>query len=400
MVSLNVPPFVFAGAGNQALLLSAALAEKENTVALFTSGVAKHRHFIQEQIVDGIKTFISKGSSNTLFRILWFHVIAIFWFFNNADRYDVVHVHGCTHLTTLIWMWLGKSFGKHVVYKPSCSMVDDASGLMYHKVVKKLPFLRPIVKKIVFSIDSLIAITPAIQADFERHGYDGEIHVITNGIDTSGFLPTQNQDEKQQHRAKLGWPEEAVILLYTGGMNARKAPDFIVKALEQIQFESDAPDTPAVMFYMVGPCKQKDQSYLSELNTYIKHSNNKLVSSNVTYCGEVLFDALPEYLKAADVFCFASHLEGQPSSPVEAMACGLPSVIVELDGVTNWIYPEQTNEVALVTSRNYVTYAAALHDLIMNKTKREQMGRKASSYVQERFAMTSIAEYYIESVYP
>ena len=128
MVSLNVPPFVFAGAGNQALLLSNALIKKDAIVELFTSGVAEHTALIQEQSLDGVKTFVTKGSKNTLFRILWFHLIAVSWFFNNADRYDVVHIHGCTHLTTLIWIWLGKLFGKYVVYKPSCSMVDDVSG--------------------------------------------------------------------------------------------------------------------------------------------------------------------------------------------------------------------------------------------------------------------------------
>ncbi len=399
MVSLNVPPFVFAGAGNQALLLSGVLSKKGHTVELFTSGVAKHADFIQEQVVDGIETFVSKGSNITLFRILWFHVMAIIWFFNNADRYEIVHIHGCTHLTTLVWMWLGKSYGKQVIYKPSCSMVDDASGLMFHKVVKKLPFLRPFVKKILFSIDTLIAITPAIQADFERHGYDDESHVLTNGVDINRFVPVKNHDEKLRCRAELGWSEEAVILLYTGGMNARKAPDFIVKALEQIQFDTKPSASPHVEFYMVGPCKEKDQAYLTELNTYIKSSRSNMVANHVTYCGEVPFDALPQYLKAADIFCFASHLEGQPSSPVEAMACGLPSVIVELDGVTNWIYPEQIDSVALVTSRNYVTYAAALHDLITVKEKREKMGHKASMYVQERFAMNTIAEYYLENVY-
>lgn len=56
------------------------------------------------------------------------------------------------------------------------------------------------------------------------------------------------------------------------------------------------------------------------------------ISGSVIFTGLVPFDRVPEYLKAADMFVFASITETQGLVTMEAMAAGLPTVAVSAPG--------------------------------------------------------------------
>jgi glycosyltransferase involved in cell wall biosynthesis len=56
------------------------------------------------------------------------------------------------------------------------------------------------------------------------------------------------------------------------------------------------------------------------------------VNDQVTFLGAVPFEEIPRYLKAADVFVFASVTETQGLVTIEAMAAGLPVVAVDGPG--------------------------------------------------------------------
>ncbi len=56
------------------------------------------------------------------------------------------------------------------------------------------------------------------------------------------------------------------------------------------------------------------------------------ITDRVTFVGKVPFEDIPNYLKAADLFAFASITETQGLVTLEAMAAGLPVVAVDASG--------------------------------------------------------------------
>jgi glycosyltransferase involved in cell wall biosynthesis len=56
------------------------------------------------------------------------------------------------------------------------------------------------------------------------------------------------------------------------------------------------------------------------------------IAERVLFVGKVPFDQIPSYLKAADLFAFASVTETQGLVTLEAMAAGLPVVAVDGSG--------------------------------------------------------------------
>jgi glycosyltransferase involved in cell wall biosynthesis len=56
------------------------------------------------------------------------------------------------------------------------------------------------------------------------------------------------------------------------------------------------------------------------------------IADQVTFTGAMPFEEVPRYLKAADIFAFASVTETQGLVTIEAMAAGLPVVAVDGPG--------------------------------------------------------------------
>jgi 1,2-diacylglycerol 3-alpha-glucosyltransferase len=71
-----------------------------------------------------------------------------------------------------------------------------------------------------------------------------------------------------------------------------------------------------------GPLRHELESYMEELG----------IRDRVIITGLVPFDEIPAYLKAGDIYCFASVSETQGLVTMEAMSAGLPVVVVRATG--------------------------------------------------------------------
>lgn len=78
------------------------------------------------------------------------------------------------------------------------------------------------------------------------------------------------------------------------------------------------------------------------------------IAGRVEFAGKVPFEDVPSYLKASDLFCFASLTETQGLVTVEAMAAGLPVVAVDAtgtrdvveDGIDGLLVPDDSHALA------------------------------------------------------
>ena len=61
-------------------------------------------------------------------------------------------------------------------------------------------------------------------------------------------------------------------------------------------------------------------------------------SRRVHFLGNV--DDMPTFYRALDVFCLPSLNEGMPLSPLEAQACGIPTVVTDVGGAAETLCPE------------------------------------------------------------
>jgi glycosyltransferase involved in cell wall biosynthesis len=118
------------------------------------------------------------------------------------------------------------------------------------------------------------------------------------------------------------------------------------------------------------------------------------VAQRVNLIGTVPFEDVPTYLKAADLFCFASVTETQGLVTLEAMAAGLPIVAVDATGTSDAI---SDGEQGLLAPNDSAALTQALlrvlEDEALHHKLAEAAGRKASEFDLERQAKRLVQVY-------
>lgn len=147
-----------------------------------------------------------------------------------------------------------------------------------------------------------------------EYGLQDSYSVIPTGMNLE---PYRRADGKAL-RIREGWQDDTV-LVSTGRLAPEKNWSVLLQSLKKVYGEHS--DVRLVLIGD-GPEKSALQEQAAELG----------VAERVTFMGAVPFEDVPVYLKAADLFAFASITETQGLVTMEAMAAGLPVVAVDASG--------------------------------------------------------------------
>lgn len=146
------------------------------------------------------------------------------------------------------------------------------------------------------------------------YGLESRYTVIPTGTNLEPFL----EADGKSWRAEMGWQKD-MVLISVGRLAPEKNWDTLLQAFAKVHTEH-----PEVRLVVIGdgPARQSLETLSTELG----------VADRVTFTGSLPFEAIPRYLKAADIFTFASVTETQGLVTIEAMAAGLPIVAVDGPG--------------------------------------------------------------------
>lgn len=152
-------------------------------------------------------------------------------------------------------------------------------------------------------------------------GYSADRIVIAPwGVDLRQFQP---KDQLTSIRRRLGW-EQSKIVIVTRQLKSFYGIEYLISAMPLILAAE-----PQVRLLVCGdgPLETKLRNMVSELG----------LESVVYFAGFVPNHLLPEYLNAADIYVSPSLEDGASLCLMEAMACGLPSVVTDIPAVLEWV---------------------------------------------------------------
>src|SRR6266568_1933523 len=201
-------------------------------------------------------------------------------------------------------------------------------------------------------------------------------HVIPNGIDLRKFERLPNQADAAR---SLGLPDGRPLLAFVGKVIPVKRVEWVLEVVRAL------PEAAAVVVGDYAEEHYGDAYYRHLLATYAD------VRDRVVFSGEVVWDTVPRYLAAADVFVFPSKFEGQPNAVLEAMAAGLPVVASDIPPHRELINPGKTGFLA----KDSASMASQVSELIRDDRLRRQIGAAGRAYVRERFSTDACASAYL-----
>ena len=294
---------------------------------------------------------------------------------------DLVHVHALTDALYTSWLCT-RLRGLPLLFEMTLVGEDDPLTVQRSKNL-----FRTVRYAIFRRCDGYVAISPALALKYEQAGLPpAKLRVVPQGVDLEGFRPVEHRISL---RRQLELPLHGPLLIFVGSLIYRKGLDLLLSAWAQVH--SRYPDAHLAL---VGKNQFDGEP---EAGRFLAQQLGRLpgaAASNLHLVGAR--ERVSQYLQAADVFLFPSRREGFGTAVVEAMACGLPCIVAELPGITDFIFSGDGSDGIVVPPEDPSVLAAAAARLIAEPDHARAIGRRARGRAVERFSFARIADTYLD----
>jgi glycosyltransferase involved in cell wall biosynthesis len=218
-------------------------------------------------------------------------IVPTIW--REAENADVVHVHGLLYVSSIVGLLAALVRGRPLVVTEHVGFVAYRSPLLNAAQIAALVAARWLFR---LCANAAIVYRKGVAAWLEAGGAWSEIAVPGQCVDTTRFRPP-SPDDKARARTRFGLPQNAILVLYSGRIVAKKRVDLLLAAAD-----------PTYEIVLCGPGEVPSGTAAISL-------------------AQVRHDDMPHVYRAADVFCLPSRGEGFPVALCEAMASGLACVV-------------------------------------------------------------------------
>ena len=217
--------------------------------------------------------------------------------------------------------------------------------------------------------DALIATSPQAASYLERPAT-----VILHGVDLSVFHPAP---DRAALRATLGFAPEDIVIGCFGRVRAQKGVDLLVEAALRL-----FPDRPRARLILSGRITSDNQAFADDLKARIAQAG---LSDRIRFLGELPWEDVVRNYQALDLFAAPARWEGFGLTPLEAAACGVPTVAARVGAYETLIRDGETG--SLVPRDDADALTAALARWLDDDAARAAAGAAARAHVAQNHAI-------------
>lgn len=225
-----------------------------------------------------------------------------------------------------------------------------------------------------------LVIATASEAERVRRRYrlpEERIARIFNPVD----LRRWHADDRVAARRKLGVEDNACVVAWHGRVDISiKGLDILLDAWAQVTRERTDPRL-LLLLIGTGPDAERLRRHIADRGLTSVRWIDEFVSDR---------ERLRRCLAAADVYAFPSRHEGFPVAPVEGMACGLPVVAADAQGVPDIFQDGEAHGGVVVRRGDAGAFARGLQRLIDDQRLRTWMGRQALARSRQGFGLEEV----------
>lgn len=277
------------------------------------------------------------------------------------DNFDVVHIHVHAYMWAFTFCtWIAR---KRSVYTFHSVFSSNYYSYLYH-------IMQRWSAKHVFGC-KFQTISDSVYEN-ELNYYRNKTKKIYNWYGSERFYPA-GREEKIQIRRELNISQEALVLISIGGCSHIKRHTDVIKALAKI-----CTHHPSALYLHLGKgeTEEEEKKLAKELgvNENIRFMNNQ---TNVR-----------KFLVASDIYVMPSKHEGISITTIEAMACGIPSVLYDVPGLRDF---NKNGENSLLISEDSNLLAEKVICLFSNSDISNQIAFRAKELVNRIYSLNKNA---------
>ena len=297
------------------------------------------------------------------------------------STFDLVHVHGLTDALFASWLWC-RLRRRPVLFEMTLMDVDDPVTVMASS--QRWARLRHAIFR---RCDGYVAMSPALADRYHEAGFPTpKMRLVPQGVDVSAFAPTEDRAALRQ---ELDLPASGPILSFVGSLIHRKGIDVLLRAWKDIHTAH-----PGAYLLLIG------RNHFPENPTAARFLADHLARLPAAAADHVhqlgVRDDVSRLLQASDLFVFTSRQEGFGTVMIEAMACGLPCIVVELSGITDFVFGGDSRAGVVVPQADHAAVVTAVNDVLARPAYAVELGRQARRRCIEQFGISSIADRYVD----
>jgi glycosyltransferase involved in cell wall biosynthesis len=214
-----------------------------------------------------------------------------------------------------------------------------------------------------------------------RLGADpARIEVVPYGVDVTRFRPDAHA--RAAWRDRLGLPPDVPLLFTAGRLVRKKGFEFLIDALPLITTR------PSPVLAIGGA---------GDLEAELKErARGQQLSGRVRFLGNLAQQDVAALLAAADAVVVPSvrddsgNVDGLPNVVMEAMASGTPLVTTAAGGIGAVV--EHGRTAAVIPERDPSALAAAIVDVLGDRSRAQQLGAAARAVVESRYGWHATAK--------
>lgn len=219
---------------------------------------------------------------------------------------------------------------------------------------------------------TIIAPTRRVKRELLSYGVTKPIYVIPGGLELSRFTDVQ----KGFLRKKLHLSEDIQIALYVGRLGKEKSVGLVIKSFGLV-----AKKIKNARLVLVGDGSERER--LEKL------AQKEGVADKTFFTGFINREQIPAVYADADIFAFASQTETQGLVVPEALASGLPCVVVD-DPAFEDVVRGGFN--GLFAKSDPADFSDKMIKLLENPGLRKELSQIASKFAHEHFSVEQQVE--------
>jgi glycosyltransferase involved in cell wall biosynthesis len=290
---------------------------------------------------------------------------------DNVRNYNIIHIVSFWCFPGLIASWEARRQKVPYVMAPHGVFMPYS---LHRKYLRKFLYLKIFEYKNIQFSSAIRYTTELERKESSCLRFPVPSFIVPNSIDCSEF---DTLSERQDALKRLGLPKNELILVYMGRIHAQKALDVLI-----LSFASVIKKLGNISLALAGP----DDGYESQLKSTIRRLG---VGNKVYFLGFVDAQRRKDLFSAADLLTLVSPSENFGMSAVEAMAAGVPVLVSDQVGISDFVEKDKAGRVVPLKNEAITN---ALIQMLSDPIALKAMGNAGYECVRKRFGINNVAK--------